>query len=146
MTSVTPPPIGHQISDSSLFTTPEWTLFFNSIFVGDTGTEWTPNFINLTETGGSATITGRYYQISRNLAYFRIVISPETSTSSVAGTTYCDNFPLNMRGDGFNVSVAPASGTGGAIGVNAADSGRIFTPQWTNITIPVIILGMVEAQ
>lgn len=146
MAKITAPPIAHPVVDQTGVSTPQWVLFFNSIFTGDTGTEWTPTFQNLTQTGGDATITGKYYKISQNLVYFRIDIKPETSTSSVAGTTYCDNFPLMMRGDGFNVSVAPASGTGGAIGVCTASSGRIFTPPWTNINVPVIILGMVEAQ
>lgn len=146
MSQITAPPIGHPITDQTLTATPQWILFFNSLFVGDTGTVWTPTFQNLTQVGGDATITGKYFKISQSLVYFRIDITPATNTSSVAGTTYCDNFPLSMSGDGFNVSVAPSSGTGGAIGVNTASSGRIFTPNWTNVTVPVIILGMVEAQ
>lgn len=146
MTGVSNPPLYDQIADRALQVPPSWTIFFNDLTIGDTGTEWVPTFQNLTEVGGSAEITGVYYQISRSLVYFRISVNPATSTSSVAGTTFVDNFPLAIQGDGPNFSLNPAANVGGAIGVNVANSGRIYTPQWTNITTPVIIVGMVEAQ
>jgi len=145
MSNTTAPPLYEPVVDQGRVATPAWTLFFNSIFTGDTGTEWTPTFQNLGATG-TPTLTGKYYKISSNLVYFRIDITPATNTTSTAGTTYVDNFPLTMRGDGFNLSIAPTSGTGGTIGANVASSNRIYTPSWTNLTIPVIILGMVEAQ
>lgn len=145
MSTIKPPPLYDPVIEENGIASGTWTLFFNSIFTGDTGTDWTPEFVNLGSTG-TPTITGRYYRISRNLVYFRIVVTPATDTSSVAGLTYVQNFPLQMRGDGACFSLAPSSGTGGSIGVAAASSGRIFTPVWTSVTVPVIVVGMVEAQ
>jgi hypothetical protein len=138
-------PLYEPIADSEGIASPAWTLFFNRLFQGDVGTDWTPSFVGLGTTG-EPTITGKYYRLSRNIVYYRVNIIPATNTSSVAGTTYIENFPLDMRADGACVSLAPSSGVGGGIGVSAAASGRIFTPVWTDVTIPVIIVGMMEAQ
>ena len=143
--SISPPPLYEPVVDQDGIANGSWTLFFNSIFTGDNGTDWTPSFVNLGSTG-TPTITGRYYQISGNLVYFRIVVTPATNTTSTAGTTYVENFPLNIRGDGACFSLNPSSGVGGTIGVVAAASGRIFTPSWTAVTVPVIVVGIVEAQ
>lgn len=145
MTKKSPPPLYAPIVDGSGIATIPWTLFFNESFIGDTGTEWTPTFQNLTEVG-SATITGRYYKITQNLVYFRVTITPATSTSSTAGTTYIDNFPLAITGDGYVLGVAPSSGVGVGLGVAVANNGRIYPPSWTGATIPVVLNGMMEVQ
>ena len=152
MTSISPPPLYEPVVEKSddpaintHIATPAWALFFNSIFTGDTGTDWTPTFQNLGSTG-TPTFSGRHYRIGRSLSYFRIVITPATNTTSVSGTTYCDNFPLTMRGDGVCFSVDPAAGVGGSIGVCQESNNRIYTPSWTSVTNPVIIIGMVEAR
>lgn len=142
MTSVTPPPLYDPVVDESGVASVSWTLFFNKLFQGDTGTDWTPNFQNLT-VSGTPTITGRYYRINRNIVYFRVTIVPATSTKSTAGTTYIDNFPLSLRGDGICFAVTSGLGSGSGH-VNAA-SGRIFTPSWTS-PATISIIGMVEAQ
>jgi len=121
-----------------------WTLFFNSIFTGDTGTSWTPIANSLTSTG-TPTITGVYYKLSRNLVFYKITVTPATDTSAVAGTTYFSGFPLSMSGDGLVVAVAAASNLGVGLGVSSASAERIYTPAWTAATVPITLLGMMEA-
>lgn len=120
-----------------------WIQFFNQCYTGDLGTSWSPNFVNLTQVGGNATIKGFYYQVTKGLSYFRIDVTPATNTSSVSGTTYVDNFPLQVNANGFCVSVSGISG--GSIGIVQIGTGRIYVPTWTAVTSVVTILGMVEA-
>lgn len=144
MTKIKPPPLYEPVIDQSGVATIPWTLFFNSIFTGDTGTAWTPTANNLTTTG-AATITGVYYKLSQNLVYYKITITPGTDTSAVAGTTYFSNFPLAMRGDSFVLGVAAASNVGVGLGVSSSGSGRIYTPAWTGATVPITLIGIMEA-
>lgn len=144
MTSIKSPPIYEPLSgdDSGVASLP-WVLFFNSLFTGDTGTDWIPSFTNLTVVGAAPTITGKYYRIGRSLAYFRIKIVPGTNTSAVAGSTYINNFPLTMTGDGACFAVS------GLLGTNAGScdsaSNNIYVPTWTTVTVPLSVMGMVEA-
>jgi len=136
-----PAPITNPVVDESGLPTLPWTLFFNQNFEGDTGTSWSPNFVNL--TGSTSNITGIFYRLSQYLTYFSINITPDGNTSATAGTTYVDNFPLTFRNDGFNTVV---SGTGGGtIGSNERTSNRIYVPGWSNISIPLVVVGIVEA-
>lgn len=143
MTSVKPPPINQPlITDESGIAALEWILFFDSIFKGDSGVTWTPQFTNLTEVGVAA-FTGVVYKISRSLAYFRVTVLPATSTSSTAGTTYINNFPLVLSADGACDAV---SGLLGALpGMCEQASNRIYVPAWSAVTVPVTITGTVEA-
>jgi hypothetical protein len=145
MSSVKPPPLYDAVVDETGVASMSWTQFFNAIYVGDTGRDWNPTFVGLGQTG-TPTIAGRYYRISRNLVYLRVDIVPATNTTSTAGTTYIDNFPLAMRGSGPCFSMLPSGGLGGALGVADAASGRIYTPPWTNVAAPVIVVGIMEAQ
>jgi hypothetical protein len=137
------PPKTEPLVDDDKFTTLNWLAFFDTLANGDTGTAWTPTFVGLTETGGTATKTGRYFRISKTLAYFRIVITPVTDTSAVAGTTYCDNFPLLISQAG--VCVTLSSFTAAVSGVTAADK-RIYTAAWTTITSPITLVGLLEVR
>lgn len=145
MAKVTPPPLYNAIAEEGdgIATVP-WSLFFNQLYVGDTGTPWTPTFTGLTEVGGSADITGTYYKISQALTYFSIVITPVTNTSSTAGSTYVNNFPLNITKDGA------CSAVGGVLGLLPgmvqASTDRIYPPSWTTATVPVTISGIIEAR
>ncbi len=134
-------PIINEIGDLP----PEWVLFFDGLFRGDSGNDWTPEFVGLTSSG-TPTITGRYYQITSSLVYFRVTVTPATNTSSVAGTTYINNFPLSIFGSGACLAVAPTSGVGVGLGVADAGSGRVFTPAWTTATVPITIIGLLEAR
>ena len=121
-----------------------WLTFFNRIAAGDTGVAWTPTFVSLTETG-TPTITGYYYKISQRLAYFRVKVTPATDTSAVAGTTYISNFPLVINQDG---QCSASAGVAGSLEVGSvdADTGRIYVPAWTAVTVPVTITGTIEAR
>lgn len=136
-----PPPITQQVIDENGLPTLPWTLFFNQNFQGDAGRDWTPAFTNFT---GTATFTGRYYQLSQFLVFFTINITPSGNTSSTAGTTYATGFPLRFTNDSFNTVVSGA--TGGSIGMNVASNNRIFTPGWTNVSVPLTIIGIGEAR
>lgn len=141
--TVSPAPINQQVTDENGLPTLPWTLFFNQSFEGDAGTVWAPNFVSLTETG-TATFSARYYRISQYLIYFRIDVNPATDTSAVAGSTYIDNFPLDVTANGFCTVVAGSGG--GAIGMVRASDDRIYVPSWTNVTSQVTIIGVCEAR
>ena len=137
------PPKTETLIDDDNFANLNWLAFFEDLAAGDTGTAWTPNFVGLTEVGGTATKTGRYWRLSNSLAYYRIVITPVTSTSAVNGTTYCDNFPLTITAAGANATVSGF--TAALAGTTAADK-RIYTATWTAITTPITIVGIVEVR
>lgn len=122
------------------FATINWLVFFEQVAEGDAGTSWTPTFVGLTENG-VATKAGVYYRLSERLVYYRIVITPGTDTSAVNGTTYCNNFPLNMRANGVNVT---CSGFTAAVSGSTASDKRIYTATWTTITTPITIVGIAE--
>jgi len=143
LSNVQPPPIQDMLIDDNKLPNLSWIMFFNNIFQGDTGTNWNPAFTSLTSVG-SPTITGRYYQISRNLCYFSIMITPATNTSSVASTTYVNNFPLDVINDGICLAVSSSLSFAGG-GYVTASNNRIYTPAWTTVTVPVLIAGIVEA-
>ena len=141
--SLSPPPVTEQVVDSKGVPTLPWTLFFDQSFRGDTGTAWTPTFVSL-GISGTPSITGRYYQISRQLVYFTIHIVPASNTSATAGTTYCDNFPLAVTRNGVCASVS--GNLGGALGVVQEGSSRIYVPSWSSVSVPVTIIGIAEAR
>lgn len=134
------PPRTEPMIDDDKFATLNWTAFFDSLASGDAGTTWTPTFTGLTEVGGAATITGTYYRLSAKICFVKIVITPVTNTSATLGTTFCNNFPLTIRGanavttvSGFTASVAGANSTG------------IYAATWAAITTPVTLTGIIEA-
>lgn len=149
MSSIKPPPTYDPLYEASTdprqpenpIASLSWILFFNSIFTGDAGTAWFPQFVNLTEVG-VPTISGVYYQIGR-LCYFRVTIIPVTSTTSTAGTTYINNFPLTMKGDGANIAVSGQLGSNP--GMCDSASNNIYVPSWLAVTVPLSIVGLVEA-
>lgn len=117
-----------------------WKLFFQQLFNGDNGTAWSPTFTNLTVVG-TPTITGMYFKLGQ-FAIAEITITPSTSTTAVAGTTYCD-FPLIMQANG--ICFAVADNTGSNSGMCTASVNRIYVPAWTGVTTPVTIFALVRA-
>ena len=144
MSNLQPPPIQEPVTDETGALPMPWVLFFTNLFQGDTGTEWTPTFDNLTQVGGSATITGRYRYISRQLVYFSIRIVPATNTTATAGATAVNNFPLTLASDGAVFAVSGLVGTGSGM-VNASDN-KIYVPAWAAVTVPVTVVGIAEVQ
>lgn len=139
------PPKTEALIDKDKFATLNWTIFFEALANGDAGTAWTPNFQGLTEAGGAAVKSGVYYRISKKLVLYRITITPAGggSTSSVLGTTYCDNFPLNMASDSFCATCS--SYTAAVSGTTFSDK-RIYPSTWTTITTPITIIGIAEVR
>jgi len=127
------------VDENQLVTLP-WQIVLEGMAGGDTGTAWTPTFTNLTSVG-TPTIAGKYYRLSQRLAYFIITITPATSTTSVAGTTYCNNFPLNILSDAFNVAISGSSALTG--GITASDK-KIYPAGWSALTNTVTITGLIE--
>lgn len=134
------PPKTEELVDENKFTTLNWLAFFDDLATGDLGTSFTPTFVGLTEVG-TATKTGKYFRLTKGLAYFRIVITPGTSTSATLGTTYCDNFPLNITAQGMASTVS--SYTAATSGVTSSPK-RIYTASWSAITTPITITGLIE--
>jgi hypothetical protein len=137
------PPIYEFLVESDGKAKLPWVLFFNSIASGDSGNSWNPNFENLT-TVGVPTITGKYYALSSFLTFFSLTIIPETSTSSTAGTTYIDNFPLDFNNDG--VCFAVTGNLGSVAGQVNSSNNRIYVPSWTAVSVPLTIVGIAEAR
>lgn len=117
-----------------------WLLFFKYLFNGDEGKDFSPTYTNLT---GTATHTARYFRISQNLYYLRIRIVPDTSTSSVAGSTYLD-FPLSVPAFG-NLGVVNETSNQSLGSAVINTNQRIYLPTWATVTAPITISGMVEA-
>lgn len=134
------PPRTEEMIDEEKFATLNWTAFFESIAAGDAGTAWTPTFTGLTEVGGAATITGTYYRVSAKLCYFKIVITPVTSTSATLGTTFCNNFPLAIQGENAVTTVS-----GFTAAPSGANSTGIYVGTYSAITSPITITGLIEA-
>lgn len=143
--TVQPPPTEHPlITDKDGFADLQWILFFNQLFNGDAGTAWVPTLQGLT-TVGVPKVSGRVYRISQYLSIFVATITPAQNgnVTSVAGSTFINNFPLRMQGNGFNIAV---SGNLGSIaGMCDGASNNIYIPTLTGVTIPVTIIGFVEA-
>lgn len=142
--SIEPPPISDNLMETNGLPRIPWILFFNDLFEGDSGADWTPTFTSLGATG-TPTITGRYYRINQRTCFFVVTIVPGTDTTSTAGTTHINNFPLSFVQNGVCLA-----GTGtGAIqaigGINAGDNG-IYTPAWSAVatTLTVVGLGIVS--
>lgn len=129
-----------------------WLEFLNGLWVGDTGTpssgtgSWTPTFTGLTEVGGAATITGKVFKFSQQLAYFWARIVPVTNTSSTLGTTYINNLPLDVLSFGACIAVVENITGGSASGIVEPTNNRIYTPSWTTVTSPITISGTIEAR
>ena len=138
------PPVQQPLLDQSGGTNILWILFFNSLFNGDAGVSWTPIISGLTNTGGTPKVSGRVYKLSNYLTFFRLSIVPEPSgnTSSVAGTTYVDNYPYVMSADGLCGSVS--SKKGGSLGMCEQATNKIWLPTWTTVGAVVSVIGMVE--
>lgn len=144
MSNISPPPNNDPVTDEDGLVSMMWMMFFNGMYQGDTGTDWTPNFQNLTSVG-TPTITGRYYMISRQLAFFRVRIEPSTSVSATVGLTAIDNFPPQIISDGACLAVSGLTGGSAPGMINAADQ-KIYIPALSAVSVPVTIIGLVEVQ
>jgi len=140
----TQPPIQHPVTDEGNRATMPWALFFNFLFSGDIGTSWTPIFENLAVTG-TPVYEGRYILLTSNLAFFRINVNPNGGNStSTAGSTAINNFPLPFSQNG--ICFAVSGYTGSNAGMVDAATRKIFVPSWTSVSVGLTIIGLVEVQ
>lgn len=137
--SVDPPPINEILTEQNGLPKLPWILFFNNVFEGDSGTEFVPTFQNLTIVG-TPEITGRYYRLNQQFVYFTVEITPATSTSATAGTTYIDNFPLTFQAD--SACWALSGGVGDGPGHIVSSTNRIYVPSWAAVTVPLTVIGI----
>lgn len=146
MTLEAPPTQQPIITDEGALPALPWVIFFNSIFNGDAGEAWVPNIQGLTAVGGVPQITGRVYRLSQYLSLFVVTVvpAPGGNTSSTAGSAFIDNYPLDMTGNGFCVAVSGNLGTNA--GMCDEVTNRIYQPGWTTVTVPLTIIGIVEAR
>lgn len=144
--SVQEPPTQQPIiTDQSGITSLAWLLFFNQLFNGDAGDDWTPIIQGITYTGGVPSFTGRVYKLSQYLAFFAAQIIPANggSVSGNAGAYRILNFPLALQRDGACLAV---SGNVGVVaGMCVKDGNLIYPPSLLNVTQPITIVGIVEA-
>lgn len=139
------PPRTEPVVDQGRNITLPWQAWAEAISAGDPGNIWTPTFQGLTSTGPAPTLVGTYYFISQKLVYFHVIVTPGSggNTSAVAGTTYCDNFPLNISVDGLSATIG---GSGAAVAAVTATTKRIYTGTWTNAAVPITLVGIIELQ
>lgn len=142
MSKLSPPPTYELLidKDTGKITLP-WLLFMDQVFTGDQGTPWNPTVTGLT-ISGTPVITGTYYQVG-SVVFFSILIVPATSTTSVSGTTYCNNFPLTISKDSSCTAVTNAPSA--ALGMCDSTTNRIYFPSWSAITSQVTVSGWVVA-
>lgn len=138
------PPIQDVLIEENGLPRIPWIVFFNSLFEGDAGTPFIPQFTSLASTG-TPTITGRYYRINQKICLFYITIIPETDTTSTGATTYVGNFPLQFEADSVCLVSTGSGAVQGVGGIRASDN-RIYTPTWatTGLTLTVIGFGVVR--
>lgn len=121
-----------------------WTIFFQNLSNGDAGQDWDPVIQNIGVVG-TPIVTGRLYQISKYLCYFTVVIDPNGgNTTSSVGTTYVENFPLPFAGDGVVFAVSGNLGDGP--GMVVGNSGRIYPPSWSSVSVPITLIGICEVE
>lgn len=106
-----------------------------------TGT-WTPTATNLTQAGGSATLTGNYTRIGK-MVMWQITITPHSagSTSSTTGTT---TFSFPPPGVSTATPAGYAFGVTDLVSVNAhgvVNATAIIPPSWTTIANPIYMTG-----
>lgn len=145
MTTPPPPTKVPLVQDKSGFPTLQWLVFLNGLFNGDPGNVWTPEIQNLQVTGDLPSVVGRTYQISKYLVYFSVTIIPASGSklNATAGNWLISNLPYEMLNNGICFAVSGELGTVG--GMIDGGQGVIFPPSLVNVTVPVTIVGLVEA-
>lgn len=117
-----------------------WVLWFQQIFQGDNGTEFSPIATGLGISGPAPTIIGSYYQ-NQGFTDFEITITPNGgNTTAVAGTTYFD-LPFDVKYDTACFAVSGLLGDNP--GMIEASSNRCYVPAWSAVTVPLTITGRV---
>jgi hypothetical protein len=130
-----------QIAQTGGVNIPAGPLSVGGVAVPTTaGGTWTPVATGLTQTGGSATITGTYKFIGP-ITYYAIQIVPATSTSSVANTTHISLPAQPTISQGCTVSDNNIFAFPGGCRTDSRSTGFAYPPTWTSDTATIIISG-----
>ncbi len=107
---------------------------------------WTPTFTNLTVVNGTgaATYAGRYSRIGRTIFYtVKISCSGTATTSSTAGTTYCD-LPVAAAQDDTVTTSNKTTLLGIGTGLLDSTNDRCYPSSWVATGNTIIISGKYE--
>ncbi len=107
---------------------------------------WTPIFTNLTVVAGTggATYAGRYSRLGRTVFYtVTITCTGTATTSSTAGTTYCD-LPVNPTQDDAVLIADKTTSLGLGTGYLDSTNNRCYPCSWTATGNTIIISGKYE--
>ena len=121
----------------------------NSEYTALTGSiqgTWTPIFTNLTVVAGTggATYAGRYSRLGRTVFYtVTITCTGTATTSSTAGTTYCD-LPVNPTQDDAVLIADKTTSLGLGTGYLDSTNNRCYPCSWTATGNTIIISGKYE--
>jgi hypothetical protein len=112
-----------------------------SSFVFGSYKSYTPVATGLTQTGGSATITGHYTLVG-NLVYFQILITPVTSTAATGGTTHLTLPTVPARDSTGSLADYSSASLGSALIYAAGPA--VYVPSWSANTNKIVISGVYE--
>lgn len=142
MTALETPPLRTPIQQADGKFAGIWQKWFERLWYNSAAVPqvFEPMFTGLT---GSATITGTYTKMG-GLMFFDILITPDTTTSSVLGTTFINNLPL--QGASFGSLTAINTFSRVVLGTGQVDlnTNSAWTPTWTTVANPISINGFVQ--
>lgn len=121
----------------------------NSEYTALTGSiqgTWTPIFTNLTVVAGTggATYAGRYSRLGRTVFYtVTITCTGTATTSSTAGTTYCD-LPVNPTQDDAVLIADKTTSLGLGTGYLDSTNNRCYPCSWVATGNTITISGKYE--
>jgi hypothetical protein len=136
--------VGATTANTGAFTTLSSTTPVNSITAGvaqyKSGT-WTPTALDLTQVGGSATLSGTYRRVG-DWVIHTLKIVPVTNTSSSISSTRFTGFPYACADASPDVMATDSNFAGGVCYVGQGQilqSGAMYTPTWTANTGTVYV-------
>lgn len=142
MSALEVPPLRTNIQEKNGVVNGIWQKWFERLWSNSAAIPqpWTPVFDGLT---GSHTVTGTYTKVG-GLMIYNVLLTPDTTTDSVLGTTRIINMPLQAASFGsltaINTSSRVVLGTGQAdLNTNSA-----WTPTWVAVANPISINGFVQ--
>lgn len=100
---------------------------------------WAPSATNLTQVGGSATLSGTYTKIGRQV-FWTLKVVPVTNTSSTANSTFFTGLPYTPSDNmGCSASDDAVVSYGNGLVTTVP---RVYTPTWGTVTNPVRVWGV----
>jgi hypothetical protein len=100
---------------------------------------FTPVFNGWTNVG-TPTVVAKYTKIGA-VVYFNIVVTPDTSISSTAATSYLTGLPYTPSTSFSGSSVNTSTQAAYSVQINAFSGGAIYTGTTGVLTVPIAITG-----